>query len=115
MFAMPNSQMFNPMMGGGYGFNPVARPGMFRSPGVQPGNIPFMGMGGGYPSIAYRGPMPTSSRYGAPPPMFGDISGIVGLMAQKAARAAGDLHRWHTFWPLSRQPPGGQSNDPFVL
>lgn len=98
MFAMPNRQMFNPMMGGGYGFNPmmgggygfnpVARPGMRRGPGVQPGNIPFMGMGGGYPSIAYRGPMPTSSRYGAPSPRFGDFSGIVGLMAQQAARAA---------------------------
>lgn len=88
MFAMPNRQMFNPMMGGGYGFNPVARPGMLRGPGVQPGNIPFMGMGGGYPSIAYRGPMPTYSRYGAPSPMFGDFSGIAGLMAQQAARAA---------------------------
>jgi len=88
MFAMPNRQMFNPMMGGGYGFNPVAGPGMLRGPGVMPGNIPFMGMGGGYPSIAYRGPMPSYSRSGRPPPMFGDFRGIAGLMAQEAARAA---------------------------
>ena len=79
-----NNPLFNRLRSNPYQ-GPVPQ---MRNSAFMPGNIPFMGRGGGYPSNAYRGPMPTYGRSRTPFPTFGDFRGIASLMAQESARAA---------------------------